>query len=47
MFKIGMVFVSGGIAVLIYLLVAFWLKVPAAHEVAGLILRKFRRGAKA
>jgi len=43
MFKLGMVFVPGGIAVLIYWLVALWLKVPAAREMTDFILQRFRR----
>ena len=43
MFKLGMVFVPGGIAVLIYWLVAIWLKVPAAREMTDFILQRFRR----
>jgi putative peptidoglycan lipid II flippase len=43
MFKIGMVFAPGGIAVLVYWLVALWLKVPAAWEVTDLALRRFRK----
>ena len=38
-----MVFVPGGIAVLVYWLVALWLKVPAAREMTDLVLRKFRK----
>jgi len=45
-FKIGMVFVPGGIAVLVYWLVALWLKVPAAWEVTDLVLRRFRKAAR-
>ena len=41
MLKIGMVFVPGGIAVLIYWLVALWLKVPAAREMTDLALQRF------
>jgi len=44
MFKVGMVFVPGGIAVVIYWLVAFWLQVPAAREMTDLALRRFRTG---
>ena len=43
MFKIGMVFVPGGIAVLIYWLGALWARVPAAHDVANLIRGRLRR----
>ena len=45
MLKIGMVFVPGGVAVLVYWLVALWLKVPAAQEMTGLILKRFRKTA--
>jgi putative peptidoglycan lipid II flippase len=41
--RIGMVFVPGGVAVLIYWLVALWFKVPAAREVTDLALQRFRR----
>jgi putative peptidoglycan lipid II flippase len=41
--KLGAVFVPGGIAVLIYWLAALWARVPAAHDVANLIWRRFRR----
>jgi hypothetical protein len=44
--RIGMVFVPGGIAVLVYWLVALWLKVPAAHEVAEFVLHRFRKGSR-
>jgi putative peptidoglycan lipid II flippase len=40
--KLGMVFVPGGAAGLVYWLVALWLKVPAASEMAAVILHKFR-----
>jgi hypothetical protein len=43
MLKIGMVFLPGGIAVLIYWLVALWFKVPAAREVTDLALQRLRR----
>jgi putative peptidoglycan lipid II flippase len=43
MLKLGAVFVPGGIAVLIYWLGALWARVPAAHDVANLIWRRFRR----
>jgi putative peptidoglycan lipid II flippase len=46
MFKSGMVFVPGGIAVLIYWLVALWLKVPAAREMTDLALQRFRKAGK-
>jgi putative peptidoglycan lipid II flippase len=42
-FKLGAVFVPGGAACAVYWLVALWLKVPAAHEMSDLLLRKFRR----
>jgi putative peptidoglycan lipid II flippase len=41
--KLGAVFVPGGAAVLVYWLVALWAKVPAAHDMATLILKVFRR----
>ncbi len=41
--RIGLVFVPGGVAVLIYWLVALWLKVPAALEMTSLALQRFRR----
>ena len=44
--KLGAVFVPGGIAVLVYWLVALWAKVPAAHDMAELILRRFRRSGR-
>ncbi len=40
--KAGVVFVPGILAGLVYWTVALWLKVPAAHEISGLILGKFR-----
>jgi putative peptidoglycan lipid II flippase len=43
--KLGAVFVPGGVAVLVYWLVALWAKVPAAHDMAELLFRKFRRAA--
>ena len=46
MCKIGMVFVPGGVAVLVYWLVALWLKVPAAREVTDLVLKRFAKAAK-
>jgi len=46
MLKAGVVFLPGGIAVLIYWLVALWLKVPAAKETTDLLLRPFRKLAK-
>jgi putative peptidoglycan lipid II flippase len=41
--KLGAVFVPGGLAALIYWLVALWLKVPAALEMTGLFLKRFRQ----
>jgi len=41
--RLGAVFVPGGIAVLAYWLGALWARVPAAHDVAELFLRKVRR----
>lgn len=43
--RIGGVFVPGGIACSIYWLVAFWMHVPAAREMATLILQKACRRA--
>ena len=42
----GMVFIPGSIAVLVYWLIALWLKVPAAQDMADLILKRFRKLAK-
>jgi putative peptidoglycan lipid II flippase len=44
--KLGVVFVPGGIAVLVYWLVALWLKVPAALEMTDLVLHRFRKVTK-
>ena len=41
--RIGAVFVPGGIASLVYWLIALWLKVPAASEVTALFTRRFQR----
>ena len=41
--KVGMVFLPGGVAGLVYWLVALWLKVPAAQEVTDLLLQRFRK----
>jgi len=41
--KIGAVFVPGGVATLVYWMVALWLKVPAATEMSAFVLQKFRR----
>jgi putative peptidoglycan lipid II flippase len=41
--KLGAVFVPGAVACAVYWLVALWLKVPAAHEMSALLLRRFRR----
>jgi putative peptidoglycan lipid II flippase len=46
MLKIGMVFVPGGVAVLVYWLVALWLSVPAAREMMDLVLGRLRKAAK-
>jgi hypothetical protein len=46
MLKLGVVFVPGGVAVLVYWLVALWLNVPAARELTDAAyqrLRKLRR----
>jgi putative peptidoglycan lipid II flippase len=42
--QIGAVFVPGGLAVLVYWLVALGLKVPAAQEITEVLFRRFRRG---
>ena len=44
--QLGAVFVPGGIAVLVYWPVAFWAKVPAAHDTANLLFKRFRRTRK-
>jgi putative peptidoglycan lipid II flippase len=44
--KLGMVFLPGGAAVLVYGLVALWLKVPAAQEMTDLVLQRFRKATK-
>ena len=44
--KAGVVFVPGGIAVLVYWLLALWLKVPAAREMTDLALQRFRKVTK-
>jgi putative peptidoglycan lipid II flippase len=41
--KLGAVFVPGGIAALVYWVVALWAKVPAAHDMAALLFRRFRK----
>src|ERR1035437_355728 len=46
MLKVGMVFVPGCIAALVYWLVALWLNVPAAREMLDLVLERFRKAAK-
>jgi hypothetical protein len=38
--KIGSVFVPGGVASLLYWLVAVWAKVPAAHDLFALFQRR-------
>jgi len=40
--KIGAVFVPGGMAGLVYWLMAMAAKVPAAKEITGLLFRRFR-----
>ena len=42
-YKLGAVFVPGSVAGLVYWLVALWLKVPAATELTGLFLKRFRQ----
>ena len=44
--KPGAVFVPGAVAGLVYWLVALWLKVPAAQEMTGLALQRFRKATK-
>jgi peptidoglycan biosynthesis protein MviN/MurJ (putative lipid II flippase) len=44
--KAGMVFLPGGVAGLVYWLVALWLKVPAALEMTNLTLQRFRKVTK-
>ena len=44
--KAGMVFLPGGVAVLVYWLIALWLKVPAAQEMTDLALQRFRKAKK-
>jgi putative peptidoglycan lipid II flippase len=41
--KLGMVFLPGGIAVLVYWLVALWFGVAAAREMTDLALQRFRK----
>jgi putative peptidoglycan lipid II flippase len=43
--KLGSVFVPGALAGLVYWLVAFWMKIPAAREMSSLILQRLRRRA--
>jgi putative peptidoglycan lipid II flippase len=40
--KLGAVFVPGGVAGILYWVLAIWLKVPAAREIAALISRRLR-----
>jgi putative peptidoglycan lipid II flippase len=44
--KIGAVFVPGTLAGVVYWLAAFWMGVPAAREIAGLVFQRLRRGGK-
>jgi len=44
--KLGAVFVPGGLAGLVYWLVALWMNIPAAREMTALITQRFRRSAK-
>jgi putative peptidoglycan lipid II flippase len=44
--KLGMVFVPGGVAVLVYWLVALWLGVSAAREMTDFVQQRLRRLAK-
>jgi putative peptidoglycan lipid II flippase len=41
--RLGAVFVPGGIAVLVYWVVALFVKVPAAREMTDLVLRRLRK----
>jgi putative peptidoglycan lipid II flippase len=41
--RLGAVFVPGAIASALYWLVAFWAKVPAAHDIVSLLGQKLRR----
>jgi peptidoglycan biosynthesis protein MviN/MurJ (putative lipid II flippase) len=43
MLKVGMVFVPGGVAVLVYWLVALWFGVAAAREMTDLARQRFRK----
>jgi putative peptidoglycan lipid II flippase len=43
--KLGAVFVPGALAVAVYWGVAYWLQVPAAREMTGLVIQKLRRRA--
>lgn len=40
--KLGAVFVPGTLAGLVYWVVAFWMKIPAAREMSALFLKRFR-----
>ena len=46
MLKVGMVFVPGGAAVLVYWLVALWFGVAAAREMTDLVRQRFRKVTK-
>jgi putative peptidoglycan lipid II flippase len=41
--KIGEVFVPMTIATAVYFAITSWLKIPSAHDVLGLVLRRFRK----
>jgi putative peptidoglycan lipid II flippase len=41
--RLGAVFVPASVAAATYLGVTWWMKVPEAHEVLGLVTRRFRR----
>ena len=43
MLKAGVVFIPGGVAVLVYWLLALWLEVPPALEMTNLALQRFRK----
>jgi len=44
--QLGAVFVPGGIAALVYWLVALWAQVPAARDTADMLFKRFRRTRK-
>ena len=44
MAKVGGFFVPGGLACLVYWLIALWARVPAAHDILALLGRRFHQG---